>query len=112
MKIYSCPDQVPAPKPDYSHYDHAKEQAAEEAHMADLKRWLILAGYTGKHTGKIYRDGVADGYALYMLADGSKACLIHLPYGDGYQSRDAQFLPKAEIVRRIEADARLSAMFK
>jgi hypothetical protein len=104
MKIYSCPDQVPAPTPDYRNYDRAKEDAAEKKHMADLKAFLKKAGYTGKYTGEIYKDGVADGYALYMVMDGPKSGLVHLPYGDGYESRDAGFLPKKEIIARIERD--------
>lgn len=112
MKVYVLPKEVPAPKPDYSNYDHAKETAAEAKHMADLKVWLKKAGYNGKYTGEIYREGVADGYALYMVADGAKSCLIHLPYGDAYQARDVQFVPKKEIFRRIEADKKFSAMFK
>jgi hypothetical protein len=111
MKIFTLPKDVPAPKPDYSNYNHEKEQAAEEKHMADLKAWLIKAGYTGKYTGEIYSEGVADGSALYMVADGPKSCLIHLPYGDAYQSRDVGFLPKKEIIRRIEADKKFNAWF-
>jgi hypothetical protein len=104
MKIFNCPKEVPAPKPDYSsRYNRAAEIRAEDKHKTDLMEWLQRAGYTGKQTGKVYRDQVADGYALYMVADGPKSCLIHLPYGDAYHSRDASFLPKKEIIRRIEA---------
>lgn len=112
MKIYSVPDECPAPNPNYTNYDSAKEIAAEEKHMADLKAWLIKAGYTGKYTGEIYKEHVADGYALYMVMDGPKFGLIHLPYGDGYNSRNVQFLPKKEIIARVEADKRLRELFK
>ncbi len=108
MKIYSCPAQVPAPKPDYANYNHAKELQREEEHQAKLKAFLLANGYPGKHTGAIYSEGVADGHALYMLADGPKSCLIHLPYGDGYQSRNAQFVPKSEVIRRIEGEKRFA----
>ncbi len=110
MKIYSCPKEVPAPEPDYSNYDHTKELRAEEEHQTKLAAWLRSKGYTGKHTGAIYREGVADGYAVYMLADGPKSCLIHLPYGDAYQSQNAQFVPKAEIVKRIDAKKQFAAL--
>jgi hypothetical protein len=47
-----------------------------------------------------------------MLGDkGRGGILIHLPYGDAWQSRDVQFLPKSEIVRRIEADKKLAKLF-
>ncbi len=111
MKIFTCPKEVPAPKADYENYDGCKELAKEEKHMADLKAWLKKVGYTGKHTGEILKEPVADGYALYMVADGPKFCLIHLPYGDAYQSRDAAFLPKKEILRRIEVEKKFRALF-
>ncbi len=111
MKVYSLPKEVPAPQPDYSHYDHAKEMKAEQDHKAALKAYLIRMGYTGKYTGEIYQEQIADGYALYMVADGPKAGLIHLPYGDAYQSRDVQFVPKKEVFRRIEAHKKFNALF-
>lgn len=112
MKIYTCPEEVPAPQPDYRNYDHKKEQAAKDKHTADLAKWLKKAGYKGKYTGEIYKEQIADGYALYMMADGSKSCLIHLPYGDAYQSRDVEFLPKKEIIARIEANKKFRALWK
>jgi hypothetical protein len=109
MRVHSCPKEVPAPEPDYTNYDREKEIRQEEEHMAKLAKWLRKAGYTGKHTGGIYRTGVADGCAQYMLGDkGRGGILIHLPYGDAWQSRDVQFLPKSEIVRHIEADKELA----
>jgi hypothetical protein len=112
MKIYSCPKEIPAPEPDYSHYDAEKEDKAEADHLAALKAWLIKQGHTGKYTGEIYRDQVADGYAQYMVGDGKYGFfLIHLPYGDAYNSRDVQFLPKKEIIRRLEAEKKFAALF-
>lgn len=110
MKIYSCPKEVPAPQPDYSHYDAEKEDKAEADHCAALKAWLIKNGHTGQYTGEIYREGVADGYAQYMVGDGKYGFfLIHLPYGDAYNSRDVQFLPKREIIRRLNAEKKFQA---
>lgn len=111
MKVYACPDEVPFTEPDYRNYDRDKEAANEAAHRAALKTWLKEAGYTGKHTGETVRFQVADGYAEYMLGDGKKSVLIHLPYCDAYDYRDVGFLPKAEILRRIEADKKFAAIF-
>ena len=111
MKVYTCPPSLPAPTIDYRNYDSAKEIAAEQEHSNKLKTWLKLNGCTGKYTGEIFSAGVADGCAQYMLADGRKSCLIHLPYGDAYQYRDVEFLPKKEIIRRIEADKKITALF-
>lgn len=113
MKIYSCPKELAFAEPDYLNFDLEKEQAREEKHSADLKAWLIAAGYDGRHTGRIYSTPVADGHASYMFADkGRGGALIHLPYGDAYQSRDIQFLPKAEILKRMESADRLAEMFR
>lgn len=111
MKIYACPDECPAPRPDFKNFDINREIARQESHQQELCEWLRANGHAGPHTGKIVMFPVADGYAKYMLADGRRSCLIHLPYGDAYQYPDAEFLPKAEILRRIENRQKLSAMF-
>lgn len=103
MKVYACPKECPAPEPDYKNYDFAKEQKRQEEHTAKLRAWLIQQGYSGKYTGEIYQAPRGDGYALYMIGDGGrKFCLIHLPYGDAWDDPDVQYLPKAEIIKRIE----------
>jgi len=106
MKVYTCPEEVPFAKPDWKNFNLAAEQAREKAHTIKLAEWLRANGYTGKHTGKIVSFGVADGRALYMIADGKKSCLVHLPYCDAYVYRDVEYLPKAEIVRRADRTPR------
>lgn len=103
MKIYGLPTQTPAPIVDYSNFDGEKTHADETAHSATLKTFLIKNGYTGKHTGSILRMPVADGQACYMFGDTGKAdsILVHLPYGDAWNSPDAEFLPRKEVLRRI-----------
>lgn len=111
MKVYSLPKEIPAPEVDYSNYNHEKVAADEAKHKADLKAYLIKGGYTGKNTGKTIRFQVADGYAVYMLAEGKTSCLVHLPYGDGYEYRDVQYIPKAEILRRVKSEEAFHAIF-
>ncbi len=111
MKIYSLPPQVPAPEPDYANYDSAKEMQRERDHTAVLAAWLKANGFPGKMTGEIYSEGVADGSALYMVADGRQFALVHLPYGDAYQSRNVAFLTKKEIIRRLEATKAFNKAF-
>ena len=111
MKVYSLPKEVPAPTVDYRKYDHEKVAADEEQHKAQLKKWLQDQGYTGKHTGRVVSFGVADGSAQYMIADGPKSFLIHLPYCDAYQYPDVRFLPKKEIIRRADANDSFHALF-
>ncbi|WP_285905119.1 hypothetical protein [Pseudodesulfovibrio pelocollis] len=112
MKIYSCPASLEFTY-DYSKYFAEGYSKAEEEHKTQLLQFLKDAGYTGENTGRIYKEPVADGYAMYMYADTptGKAILIHLPYGDSYSSMNAQYVPKEEILRRIEADEQIDAMF-
>lgn len=102
MKVYACPEECPAPEPDYSNYDFAKEQKRQDEHQAKLKAWLQANGYSGKYTGEIYATPRGDGYAQYMVGDGRSFCLIHLPYGDAWDDPDVRYLPKKEIIKRIE----------
>jgi len=111
MKVYSCPDECKEPVVNYNNFDYNKYVEDENNHTRRLKEWLIKEGFTGKYTGEIYRESIADGYALYMMADGPKSFLIHLKYGDGYSSRNVQFIPKKEIIKRINADKKFSEMF-
>lgn len=112
MKIYAPP--VKWDEPNYTNYNPDTERTREESHRAALRDWLKTNGYTGKYSGEIFRTPMADGYACYMLAEGKgkKAFLIHLPYGDAWNSRDVRFLPKAEIIKRIESDKKIAALFK
>lgn len=112
MKVYGIPEEVPFAEPDYTNYNRDREEARENAHMEQLKEWMIANGYDGEHTGKTLGFGVADGYARYMLADkGRQSFLMHLPYADAYQYRDVEFLPRKEILARIEQDEKRAAFF-
>lgn len=112
MKIYSVPEEIPAPQPDYGKYDHEKEMAAEEEHKKQLKQWLINKGYDGLNTGRIYSTHVADGYAQYMIGESEKVkILIHLPYGDAYHNSDVEYLPFEVILSRIDKEERMAALF-
>lgn len=116
MKIFSCPKEVEW-KPDYANYDPEKEIKRGEEHMEALKRHLVKGGYRGPRTGEILQSPVADGNALYMYADaprgsGLSSCLIHLPYVDAYHNPDVAFLPKKEVLRRLDAQKELNALFR
>ena len=111
MEVYSAPAHLPAPVPNYANYDSVREQQREAEHQAKLAAWLISQGYTGPKTGKIVRWQVADGYAVYMVADGTKFKLIHLPYGDGYQWPYMDRLIKQDVLEQIERQEKLAALF-
>lgn len=110
MKVYGVPEEIPFAKPDYANYDRDREEKREAEHMDAIRGWLAENGFDGEHSGKTLGFGVGDGYARYMLADkGRQSFLIHLPYGDAYQYRDVEFLPKKEIINRIELEERRAA---
>ncbi len=112
MNIYQIPKEVPTPTVDYSNFDLATVEADEKNHQEKLKQHLIAAGYDKPLTGEILREPIADGYAMYMVMDGGRQWgLIHLPYGDAYQSQNIQYLPKAEVKKRIIANKKIRELF-
>lgn len=112
MKVYSVPDEVAFADPDYANYDSVKEQQREAEHQEKLKQFLIRMGYNGPLTGKIARFGHADGYACYMFMDGGRNCgLVHLPYGDAWDSPLARYMPKRDVVKLLDRDERLKEIF-
>ncbi len=111
MKVFTCPDEVPFPEPDYANYDTGRERKREEDHQEKLAKWLRTHSWDGPHTGKIAMFPVGDGYACYMFADGKTACLIHLPYGDAYQYRHIEHLPKKAVLEEITRREGLKKLF-
>jgi len=111
MKVYSLPEELEATLPPMMR-DWREWEAAEEAHKQTVKEWLIANGYDGPNTGREYHEPAADGYARYMYADRKgKPCLIHLPYGDGWNARNIEFIPAREIIKRMDQQDRVNAMF-
>lgn len=112
MKVFSCPDEIAAPQVDFTNFDRDKMLADEKTHQEAVKAHMVKLGYNGLKTGETVSFPVADGSAQYMFADaGAKSVLIHLPYGDAYQYRDVEFLPRKEILKRIDQQAAFSAIF-
>lgn len=118
MKVVSLPKDCPAPDIDDFFQDGIgigiaieKWHAAQDQHKVDLVQTLKDLGYSGKNTGRVLEMPVGDGAALYMLAEGPKSFLVHLPYGDAYHSPDVEFLPKSEVLRRIDSRDNIKAIF-
>jgi hypothetical protein len=113
MKVYGLPKELEATIPvnDYANESYDEWMENEAKHKKTIKAWLLTHGYKGKHTGKLLQMPIADGYAEYMLADGSPSMLLHLPYGDAWESPDVQFLPKKEVLRRIKGREDVAKMF-
>ena len=114
-KIYKIPDEIDEPAFDFANFDLSRHREKIEAYHAEVKAWLVeKGGATGPHTGRIYSEPVADGHASYMVMDGPgrKFALIHMGYDDGYQSRNVGFLPKSEILKRIDQADKRSEFFR
>lgn len=116
MKVYCAPAGLDAPKFDFKG-EESYEKACEK-NLDDLRNWLTVHGYTGKHSGKIARFGVADGYAQYMLAEAprgsrlkEKNFLIHLAFWDGYHYDHVEYLPKKEIIENVKRQESLAKLF-
>lgn len=108
MRIYDVPEEVPF-ECDYSVGTWKEMEKQHHQHAQRLEAWLRANGYNGARTGQVYRAGVADGYAQYMVAEGRRTILIHLPYGDAYHDQNVQYIPKKELFRRIDAEQRRRA---
>lgn len=111
MKVYAAPTEIALPEPDYSNYNHEVQLKREEDYKQAIKDLLLSQGFTGKHTGDILYIPMGDGAAEYMFADGKKSFLIHLPIGDAWDSRDVQFLPKKEVIRRLVSRKNMTKLF-
>ena len=118
MKIYSLPEELEAtiPEPDYINQTFAEWGRDEELHRESIRQWLHENGYTGKNSGELFQEPIADGYAQYMLVEGAvgsgvRSFLLHLPYGDAYHDPDVEFLPKKEVLKRIKARKIVAEMF-
>lgn len=116
MKVYSLPEELETTLPILS-LNWKEYAAAEKEHAASVKAWLIDNGFTGLKTGHELLIPIADGHACYMFADargtgsGQKSFLVHLPYGDAWHSRDVEFLPQSEVLKRLIDPAKREEMF-
>lgn len=111
MKVYNVPKETPVPKVDYGNFDLTQVRADENAHQLRVRTWLLAHGWPGKRTGEIMSLPVADGAALYMYGDGVTPCLIHLPYGDGYQYVGVERFTKADVLKHLDSGKALAKLF-
>lgn len=115
MKVCCCPVDFKEPKFKLGIDDvNAIYEKAIAEHKKQLIDRLHELGYTGKNTGLIYSEAVADGSAEYMFAQTKtgKSFLIHLPYFDGYRSLAVQHMTKKAVLESIEMQNRLKALMR
>jgi hypothetical protein len=92
-KIWGAPDEVGEPpnlidflKPGVNYQESGYDEA-EDAFVKKVQAWAKLHG-KGELAGEIWRYGVADGYAQYVVLKEKPLELIHLPIGDAWNIPD------------------------
>lgn len=117
MKVFSAPENVKTPTffDANDHYDPKEYETKEVAFYASLKAELQSLGYTGFNTGELVRFPIADGYAVYMVAEDNKGVLslIHSPLGDAYSISEAHArgLNKKDILQHIGQHKAMRKLF-
>lgn len=96
MKIYS--QEVASPWEEYSDMPWEKTNEYFDENRRANEEAVRKLGYNGEHTGKLVREGVADGYAVYMVMDNGRTfSLMHMDWNDGYHFHWAKNWTKADI---------------
>lgn len=98
-------NEIPAPEftePD-GKFSHSGYDARCEQYRKDTEAWIRSLGYNHKHTGKILRFPVADGYAAYMVINATS--MVHLEEVDAYSipAAHARGIRINEEVARMES---------
>lgn len=114
-KVFSPPTEIHVPDFDEAfvngRYSMEKDNELHEKFYEDLRSWLAVNYPNHKLRGEIVRFQVADGYAQYMIVDGTT--MIHLPLGDAYAIPDAHArgLRASDLSELVESRKRLDALF-
>lgn len=118
MKVYRLPEGIEAP--DFAdaivngRYDYKRDDELTEQFFAKLKTRLQELGYTGPLTGEKVYFPIADGKAVYMVAESKKTtALIHCPIGDAWDLPEWQTrgLTKTEVKKMVEGHRRMAELF-
>lgn len=76
----------------------------------------ILAGgcqrnVAGKYAGEVIREGVADGFAQYMILSSRPLSLIHIPLGDAWHFRWAHRWTASDVKKKAESNHIMDEIF-
>ncbi len=88
-KIYAAPAEFVVPEITQfltkGHLDLAGYDQAQDRYIAEVVAWCQKQhGAEHPAVGKLYRVGVADGYAQYVVFQAKPLTLIHLAVGDAW----------------------------
>jgi hypothetical protein len=109
MKIYALPEELEDSVPSIVNTDWKEYNQLVDEHQQQTALWLKENGFNGTYSGEVVKFPFADGYAQYMLADGTpgsgnRSFLLHLPYGDGWNYPHVEHIPKKEIVDMVKLE--------
>jgi len=115
-KIYAPPKEVgPAPRlRDFmgeNKFDIDGMDKAEEEWTDKLRTWCKTES-NSKYVGEIVQQGVADGYAQYMVFSLKPLVLIHLPLGDSWQFQWAHRWTASDVKMMVEQRKKMDSLFK
>lgn len=106
-KVYSV--DVKVPELDFK--DRQTMLDKDEQYEKDVEAKIRELGYNTPFTGKMIRFGVADGYAVYMIASIKPLVLIHLEYGDAWNFQYVHLLTATEVKKKVEQQEEMSKLF-
>lgn len=112
-KVYNPPSDIKVPslfdfiKPKF---DRVAYEAAEQNYIAEVKEYL-KAWADKPSFGEVISFQVADGYALYLVADLKPVTLVHLPLGDAWHYEGASKLTAKNVLALIERQKSLREIF-
>lgn len=115
-RIYSPPKDVePAPRlKDFmvgGKFDSKKMDEAEEKWTEKLRDWCKANSPGRKYVGEIIQQGVADGYAQYMVFSLRPLVLLHLELGDSYQFQWDSRWTASDVKEMVERRKKMNSLF-
>ncbi len=110
--IYAVPTEFENTVPDiFQNQD--KYQELEEKWLEELRQYCLTNGADDGYVGETIRFGVADGYAVYMVASLSpKVELLHLPLMDGYNFEYVHLMNVKEVKKQIDGAKKFEEYMK
>lgn len=107
--IYSAPKHIKLPEFNLegTYRDYEKEC---DAYLETLKEEIRKNNPT-EYIGETIRFQVADGYAVYMVANLKPVKLIHIEIGDAWHFELAHKLNKKDVIGYIQSEKRMKEIF-
>jgi len=114
-KIYAPPKDI-GPAPGWKDFEvdgkfNMKKMEEVEKEWTDKLRTWCKMNSNSKYVGEVIQEGVADGYAQYMVFNLRPLELIHLSLGDAYQFQWAHRWTASDVKMMIERQKKMQSLF-